>query len=441
VKKFLLATLACLLLGTPALAGTDGMTTVKETVVTAVKQHPQIKSLVHNRDAMSSTMSAALGRFFPSLDFFADYGYQDYSSSTTRAQGTDKEYNLAADSTLQLTQPLFDGMDRMSDYEGSKYRLKSAEYRLFDSVETVALNAIRSHIDVVRERKLVTLAGENITAHQSVLDSIVERVSAGAGSRADEMQARGRVARAETTLITYSGDLRIAEAEYARLTGKMPGPLSPAGYHPDYSEGTIEAMLDKSIAGNPKIKYYTSELDAIKQDKDMAQSTYMPSLDLKLSTRNTDELDGSETYIQDNRAMLAFNWNLFNGTTDYNNVQAADSRVKSAQSELQNAVDDLTRQVMNAWTEYQTAVKSVEKHEEALKYSQESRDMYLMQFNVGQRSLLDVLDSINEVFSNSVLLETAMSNREFSMYKFLALEGELLKKLEVASKEYDPEAR
>lgn len=439
VKKFIL-TLACLLLAAPAMAGTDGMTTLKESVVSAVKNHPQIKSMVHNRDAMSSNMSAALGRFFPSIDFSADYGYQEYSSSTTRAAGTDNDMNVAADSTLQLTQPLYDGMDRMSDYEGSKYRLNSAEYRLYDSVETVALDAIRSHIDVVRERKLVTLAGENITAHQEVLDSIVERVSAGAGSRADEMQARGRVARAETTLITYSGSLRVAEAEYARQTGKMPGPLSPAGYHPDYAEGTIEAMLDKAIAGNPKVKFYTSELDAIKQDKDMVQSSYLPTLDLQLSTRNTDELDGSETYIQDNRAMLAFNWNLFNGTSDYHRVQAADARVKEAQSSLQDAVDDLTRQVMNAWTEYQTAVKSVEKHQEALSYSQESRDMYLMQFNVGQRSLLDVLDSINEVFSNSVLLETAMSNREFSMYKFLALQGELVNKLEVASNNYDPEA-
>lgn len=441
VKKFILTTLACLVLATPALAGTDGTTTLKETVITAVKHHPQIKAMLFNRSAVSSDMSAALGRFFPSLDFTADYGYQGYSSSATRAQDTNEGMKIAADSTITLTQPIYDGMNRLSDYEGSKYRLQSAEQRLFDNVESVALDAIRAHIDIVRERKLVTLAGDNITAHQEVLDSIVERVSAGAGSKADEMQARGRVARAETTLINYSGSLKNAEAEYARVTGKMPGPLADAGYHPDYAEGTLEAMLDKAIANNPKVKVYMAELEATKQDKDMTSSSYLPSLDLELSSRNTDELDGSETFIQDNRAMLALNWNLFNGSTDYHQVQAADARVKESEALLQDTVDDITRQVMNAWSDYQTSVKAVEKHEEALRYSQESRNMYLMQFNVGQRSLLDVLDSINEVFSNSVLLETAQSNRTFSMYKFLALQGELIKKLEVASNEYDPEAK
>jgi adhesin transport system outer membrane protein len=63
--------------------------------------------------------------------------------------------------------------------------------------------------------------------------------------------------------------------------------------------------------------------------------------------------------------------------------------------------------------------------------------MYLMQFNVGQRSLLDLLDATNEVFSNRVQLETATMNRDFTVYKFLALEGQLMKTLEIAPSTYE----
>jgi adhesin transport system outer membrane protein len=63
--------------------------------------------------------------------------------------------------------------------------------------------------------------------------------------------------------------------------------------------------------------------------------------------------------------------------------------------------------------------------------------MYLMQFNVGQRSLLDLLDATNEVFSNRVQLETATMNRDFTVYKFLALEGQLMKTLEIAPDTYE----
>jgi adhesin transport system outer membrane protein len=428
---------SALVFASAAVADVDGTTSLKETVVDAVKQHPQIKALLFNREAVSRDLSASLGRFFPSLDLSSQYGFQKYNSSTARAQGTEDRSRTASDSTLTLTQNVFDGMDRLSAYQGSQARLDSAENRLFDTVESIALSSIRAHIDIVRIRKLVALAESNITDHQSVLESIAERVAGGAGSKADEMQARGRVARAETTLITYVGDLRTAEAEYVRQTGKTPGPLAELDYHPEYVPASLEQILESSLDGNPKVKTYKAEIVVTEQDRNVTRSNYYPDLDIKVSSRYTDHHDGSQTYLRDDRAMLAMSWNLFSGGTDYQSTQAATARIRQAKQDLQDITDDLTRQVASAWAEYGTAIGQIEKHQEALQYSMESRDMYLMQFNVGQRSLLDVLDAINEVFSNSVLLETAQSNRDFTLFKFLNLQGQLVKSLEVSENTYN----
>ena len=199
----------------------------------------------------------------------------------------------------------------------------------------------------------------------------------------------------------------------------------------------LEEVLLKAMENNPKIKIYQAEVEVTEKDRNVTDSELYPNIDIEVSTRNTNQLDGSDTYLQDNRAMLALSWNLFNGGTDYQRIQTANARIREAQEDLRDITDDMTRQVVTAWSEYDTAVKSIEKHMEALSYSMESRDMYLMQFNVGQRSLLDVLDSINEVFSNSVLLETAQSNRNFSLYKLLTLEGILVNSLAVAEKSYE----
>jgi adhesin transport system outer membrane protein len=427
-----------LLCADPGRAEVDGTTSLKETVVAAVKHHPQIKALLHNREAISRNLGAALGRFFPSLDLSSEYGFQQYNSSTARGIGNQDRSRTASDSTMTLTQNLFDGLDRINTYAGSEARLDSAENRLFDNVETIALDAVRAHIDVVRERKLIALAETNITDHQGVLNSIAERVAGGAGSKADEMQARSRVARAETTLITYVGDLRTAEAQYARLTGATPGVLSELVAHPEYVPTSVDQILETTLDKNPKIKTYKAEVVAAQKDKVVTSSSYYPDVDIKVSSRYTDHLDGSSTYLRDDKAMLAMSWNLFSGGSDYQSTKAADARVKQSQEDLQDTIDELTRQVATVWAEYETAVGQIGKHTEALEYSMQSRDMYLMQFNVGQRSLLDVLDSINEVFSNNVLLETAQSNREFTLYKVLALEGELIKTLEVSDKAYAP---
>lgn len=441
MKKTISIFLLTLILCTPAFADMDGTTSVKDTVQAAVKHHPRIKAMLGNRDALARNLSASLGRFFPSLNLNSSFGFQQYNSQATRGADHEDRINTASDTTLRLTQNIFDGMERINDYLGSEARLESAEGRLIDNVETIGLDAIRAHIDVVRQRKLVTMAEENIVSHQDVLESIVARVEGGAGSKADEMQARSRVARAETTLITYTGDLQTANAAYVRDTGNQPGPLAEPLFALGLVPENMDAVMETTMASNPKIKIFKAELEAIRKDENVTGSSMYPDVDIELSSRNTNQLDGSETYLQDNRAMLAMSWNLFNGGSDYNSIQAAKARVREAESDLQNTVDDLTSQVAVAWTEYQTSIGQIAKYQEALQYSIESRDMYLMQFNVGQRSLLDVLDSINEVFSNRVLLETAQSNRTFALFRFLALEGQLVNNLDIAQASYDPGAR
>ncbi|MBI9079667.1 MAG: TolC family outer membrane protein [Pseudodesulfovibrio sp.] len=439
MKRLILLIIFSVMLCCPQIhAEVDGTISLNESVVDAIKQHPQIKSLLYNRDAVSKSKAAALGRFFPSLNLSSDYGIQKYNSTTTRRAGSEERPRTASDSTLVMRQNVFDGMDRYNGYESEKARLTSAESRLIDNVENVGLDAIRAHIDVVRQRKLVILAGDNIIAHQEVLNSIAERVAGGAGSMADEMQARGRVARAETTLVTYTGELRSSEAEYTRTVGTPPGVLAEPEYNPDLIPNTMDEIMEKTLKNNPKIHIYMAEVEVSEKNKNVVQSTMYPDLDIELSSRYTNNLDGTDTYLNDNRAMLALSWNLFNGGTDYNDTRTAKARIKEAKADLQDTTDNLTRQVATAWAEYETSVGQIEKHQEALDYSIESRNMYLMQFNVGQRSLLDVLDSINEVFSNSVLLETAKSNRNYTLYKFLNLQGNLVKAFSVEETAYDP---
>lgn len=437
MKKLVLAVLLFVFAFSASAMAADGAISLKDSVVAAVKQHPQIKSLLHNRDAVSKAQLSALGRFFPSLDLRAEAGWQEYSNQTNRGNHNDLHTRTPTDVEMTLTQPIFDGFDRYHDYKRETARLTSAEGRLIDNVETVALDAIRSHVDVVRIRKLVILAGENIAAHQELLDSISERVEGGAGNRADEMQAKGRVARAETTLVTYVGELRAAEAQYIRTVGKSPDTLADPGFAADLVPANADMVLTGTLDSNPKIAVYEAEIEVAERTKKQLESAMYPDIDIYVSRRHTDDLDGSDSWIQDNKAMLAANWNLFNGLSDYNDVRTAAARINQAQTELQDTTDDLIRQVAAAWAEYQAALGQIEKYQEALQYSLESRNMYLMQFNVGQRSLLDVLDATNEVFTNKVQLETADSNRNFTVYKFLALQGRLMKTLEVASNTYE----
>ncbi|MFT7235691.1 MAG: adhesin transport system outer membrane protein, partial [Methylophagaceae bacterium] len=64
--------------------------------------------------------------------------------------------------------------------------------------------------------------------------------------------------------------------------------------------------------------------------------------------------------------------------------------------------------------------------------SVKSRDAYRQQFGLGQRTLLDLLDSENEVFVSSQALVNAEFDQLFSMYRVINSMGALIKTMEVA---------
>jgi outer membrane protein, adhesin transport system len=68
----------------------------------------------------------------------------------------------------------------------------------------------------------------------------------------------------------------------------------------------------------------------------------------------------------------------------------------------------------------------------SLTHTQQVRDAYDQQYQIGQRTLLDLLDAQNEVFQAQTRLATAQGQAAFNAYRILAVEGMLLSSLNVA---------
>jgi len=70
---------------------------------------------------------------------------------------------------------------------------------------------------VLRYRELSTLAQENFAQHEQVFNQIQQRVQAGVGRRVDLEQAGGRLALAQSNLLTDASNLHDVSARYSAL--------------------------------------------------------------------------------------------------------------------------------------------------------------------------------------------------------------------------------
>src|SRR5690606_15889661 len=86
-----------------------------------------------------------------------------------------------------------------------------------------------------------------------------------------------------------------------------------------------------------------------------------------------------------------------------------------------------------AWNAMENARLQTPKAREYAEYTSRVREAYQQQFSLGQRSLLDLLDSDNELFTANRRYAEVRYTEEFSMYRVIAAMGELLKKQNVVA--------
>lgn len=310
--------------------------------------------------------------------------------------------------SLTLTQPLWDGFATRSRVRTGEATVDSMTYRVLDNATSFALDAIIAHVDLLRRREILQLAKDNVRQHVEILDSQKERVELGAGLLRRRDPDQRPPGRAQSTLTDAEASLREGEASYLRLTGKPVPALLAEVYVPEPMYTGYDAVMEVADKNNPKLKAYMSDIKAARGEKELAESAYHPKINFEVGPSYSDRSGPGSQWTSGMDAGLVMRWNLFNSGADQGrNPKPPESRTRMATETLYNFHDELALEIENTWTRYLAAKEQKKYYEEAIGYNTATRDAYLEQFKLGERSLLDVLDAESELFNSSTQYTTA----------------------------------
>lgn len=400
---------------------------INDSIKWALEHSPRLRILKSNHEALSYELNQAKGGLFPSLNLSSSYGYDKHSDITTRqddAEPADDQWDNRREVALVLRQLLFDGGVN-SQISIQQAKLDSAKHRVKDNAESIALDAVIAHLSVIRQRMLLALAEKNIRDHEEILAKLIKRQKGGVGNSADVTQTQGRLSRARASLYSLKADLLASNAYYEKIVGREPGDLNFA-QSPAKTPLELDKTLDMTLKGNPKILAFGTDVDEFEAKLDMAGSADYPKFFLELSRNYRHQVEGDPSWQDTNVAMIKMDWNLFNGGSDKAAKQAARARVQQSIETLQNEILEVTRQTQNTWAQYKSTNERIKVYNEATSYNKITLDAYLKQFDMGQRSLLDVLYAENELFQSAGLLITAQINEVIAAGRILALGGRLV---------------
>ena len=403
------------------------MDVVKETLTT----NPDVQISISQRNAVEQEMKQAKAGFFPSADINVGHGWETSNNPTTRGRGDGTSNLDRSEAEIIIRQLLFDGFATESEFDRQRARVNSRAYTTFGTSEVIALKAIEAYLDVLRQQKLVAYAQENLAAHQKTHDQISKRSERGVGRQSDVQQTLGRLALARTNLMAEENNLRDALFNFERIVGKKPDGLS----EPDSIEKLMPASLDDAIAmalaDHPTLKSAEADVDAARMQQKAANALFYPRIHLEISGSENNDLDGIPGPNRDGQIMVRGRYNLTGGRDMARREETA-YLLNEAVEVKNNTRRQVIESIQLSWHAYQTAKQQLENFRIHVDASQKARDAYKKQFNIGQRTLLDLLDSENELFTARIDYANSINALTFATYRILAGTGQLLQTMDIA---------
>ncbi|MBQ7608224.1 MAG: TolC family outer membrane protein [Desulfovibrionaceae bacterium] len=401
-----------------------------DTVYGVLRTHRSIRGMQENKLVLEYELDKARGGFGPQIVLEGRGGGSVYSDSTTRGQDLDGTMYSYYSGSAKLVQPIWDGFATRSQVREATSTLESQKHRLFDTATSLSLDGIIAHIDLLRRRTIYELAVDNLRQHKELLDQEQERVTLGADTAADLTQTQSRLARAESSLSEAKAALRVAEYTYVRLTGMEPAKLSPVTLPPKIYEQPAE-IFKQAQKSNPKILAYLQDIKASRARREGADAAMSPTVNLEVGPSYTDRGGNDDRWIYSFDVLGTVRWNIFNSGRDLAERKAASARMRQSRQVMYDFFDTLRLDIESTWYNYLAAKEQYEHYSKAVEFNKYTREAYIEQFSIGKRSLLDVLDTINELHNSSTQAETARGNILVGAYRLAALAGTLLPDMKI----------
>src|SRR3954469_17481584 len=417
---------ALLLSATPAF-GVE----LRDAVQSALTTNPEIRQAVSNRAATEEERVQGQGLYYPRVSVEGSAGVRSLHNPTRKSLGIADKTLWPIEGDLIVDQLVFDSGGREAEIRRQAARTDAAASRVEERSEFVALNVSRTYIDYVLQQRLVAIAQDNVTFHERLAADLREGVAKGSISIADQQQAEERLQAARTRVTNAREDLDTAGITFRTLTGI---PVDSVSMPPDLAQ-CMPASLEEAEANareaHPRVREAMADLASAREDIRKARADLGPRFNLEGRARAGHDIDGFEGRTTDLQALGVLRWTLYNGGTKEANVREQQNRADEVHGRLFQVTRAAEEDTRTAWSRLTNQTALVNELESQAKIADDVLLSYREQFNIGRRSLLDVLDAQNTRYNVQERTETARLAKLYAQYRVLAASNRLIECLNV----------
>jgi outer membrane protein, adhesin transport system len=405
--------------------------TINDALRMAVQTNPSIGEEAANRRATEAELRQTQGTLLPQIRLEASTGPEKLNNPATQIPGStfptlnNGQWVSGAKGSIFIRQLLFDGFTSLHEVWRQTARVDAAAARTHERSELIALDGAEAYIDVVRYTRLVALSEENVAGHRRILSNVDSRFRGGRAGEGDLEQTKERVDAAEATLTEFRRSLEEARAKFRKVIGIEPYNLRGPGLLPGLP-ASRDQVLAVTLTGNPTIKAAQADQDAAREAFHSSAGAFMPTVTLEARGTEGHNADTYPDHFTEGSLKVVAGWDVFRGGQDswkraetlerYNQTTMAHARLQR----------DANESVDRAWAARVITADRIVKLQTQTEAAGKVIAAYSKEYDIGQRSLIDLLNAENASFNAQVSLISARSVAVFADYQVLAAMGKLL---------------
>lgn len=398
--------------------------TLQEGVDEVLSTNPIVQERLHNYEATLEDLRITESQYLPSLDYTGDFAKEKTDNTTT---GFTTLTLHSYEHSLQLTQNLFNGFGTLYEADYQKARILAAANNYIENANDVAYSFISQYIAVIKARESLIIAKESVTFHEEIFRKVKRLFDSGSTTRSEFEKIDTSLSLAQSNYIVAQNNLEDALFNFERVLGRYvkAEELEQASFSGTLPSSENE-MKEFARQYNPSVLVSHYNIKAAEAQRMASYKNYYPKIDAYARKTWAEDISGTPGKDDSSAIGIRISYNLYRGGGDEAQIAKSMTQISREQENKRDVLRKLDEQGRLSWSAKNYITQQLDYLLKYSKTSAKTLELYQQEYDLGRRTLLDLLVAQNDYVSARTQVIKAQNDLLFANYRILDAMGTMV---------------
>jgi TolC family type I secretion outer membrane protein len=384
--------------------------------------NPKLKYERKNLMVKDELMPMALSEFRPEIRGYYQKGKIDTNSAgfNITSDGIRTETNKG----FVISQSIFEGGSSLSKIKVAKNEILSQRSNLKNIEQEIFLEAIKLYADLATEKSNLKVKEKNVEVLKRQLELTKEQFEIGEVTLTDVSISEARFTLAESELMESLNIINSIKAKYLSIFGVSP--TNPEIFIPlEEKQFDDVNLIAEGKNNNPKVRSVEFTLASLKNEISALKRKRLPSLKLEAEAKINQGYFRTDSEREVLSAFAKVDIPIYQSGMASSKIREAREKLFAQQELLKLETENLAASIVSSKSSYDYSFSRIIAYKKQIESNKIYLDGLKQEFQLGERTTLDVLDGEQELLESELDLIKAYKDYFISYYEVMFFIGKL----------------